>query len=183
MGEFELIQRFFFTRSVDAEAGVALGIGDDAALLQPTAGHHLVVTTDTLVEGVHFLADDDPVSLGHKALAVNLSDLAAMGARPRWFLLNLSLPRVDEAWLRAFAEGLQGLAQRYDLRLVGGDTVRGALSMSITALGERPHSAASSMSVSAWCHSAQDSRRASTAAYRVSVIRLPHLRQASARHL
>ena len=145
MGEFELIQRFFFTRSADAEAGVALGIGDDAALLQPTAGHHLVVTTDTLVEGVHFLADDDPVSLGRKALAVNLSDLAAMVSRPRGCWRKLSLWLVDEAWLRAFAEGLQGRAQRDDVRRLGGVTVRGALSMSITALGERPHSAAASM--------------------------------------
>lgn len=145
MGEFELIRRFFFTQAVDAEAGVVLGIGDDAALLQPTPEHHLVVTTDTLVEGVHFLVDDDPASLGHKALAVNLSDLAAMGARPRWVLLNLSLPTVDEAWLQAFACGLSALARQHGVRLVGGDTVRGALNITITALGERPMSAGQAM--------------------------------------
>ncbi|OYY74828.1 MAG: thiamine-phosphate kinase [Gammaproteobacteria bacterium 28-57-27] len=145
MGEFELIRRFFFTQVVDAEAGVVLGIGDDAALLQPTPNHHLVVTTDTLVEGVHFLADDDPASLGHKALAVNLSDLAAMGARPRWVLLNLSLPTVDEDWLQAFADGLLALARQHGVRLVGGDTVRGALNITITALGERPASAGQAM--------------------------------------
>ena len=145
MGEFELIQHFFFTQTVDAEAGVALGIGDDCALLSPTPGQSLAVTTDTLVVGVHFLADDDAASLGHKALAVNLSDLAAMGARPRWVLLNLSLPSVDERWLCAFAGGLMALAQQHGVRLVGGDTVRGPLSFTITALGERPLDCGQSM--------------------------------------
>lgn len=145
MGEFELIRRFFQTSFDLAESGVVLGIGDDCALLAPTCGQHVVVTTDTLMVGVHFLADDDPENLGHKALAVNLSDLAAMGALPRWFTLNLSLPAVDEAWLAAFARGMLSLAQQHNVRLVGGDTVRGALSFSITAMGERPLSAASSM--------------------------------------
>ncbi|MDD2894331.1 MAG: thiamine-phosphate kinase [Halothiobacillaceae bacterium] len=145
MGEFELIRRFF-QKSFDlAESGVVLGIGDDCALLAPTSGHHLAVTTDTLMVGVHFLADDDPEGLGHKALAVNLSDLAAMGALPRWFTLNLSLPAVDEAWLAVFARGMLSLAQQHNVRLVGGDTVRGALSFSITALGERPASAGQAM--------------------------------------
>jgi thiamine-monophosphate kinase len=142
MGEFELIRTFFNTQQQDAEAGVALGIGDDCALLLPTPGQHLAVTTDTLVVGVHFLADDDPASLGHKALAVNLSDLAAMGARPRWVLLNLALPAVDEVWLAAFAQGLLATAQRFDVRLVGGDTVRGELAFGLTAMGEVPPGAA-----------------------------------------
>ncbi|MDD2894122.1 MAG: thiamine-phosphate kinase [Halothiobacillaceae bacterium] len=145
MGEFELIRAFFHTIPDDAEAGVALGIGDDCALLLPSPCQHLAVTTDTLMVGVHFLADDDAASLGHKALAVNLSDLAAMGALPRWFTLNLSLPAVGEAWLAAFARGLLSLAQQHNVRLVGGDTVRGALSFSITALGERPASAGQAM--------------------------------------
>ncbi|MGD9887770.1 MAG: thiamine-phosphate kinase [Halothiobacillaceae bacterium] len=145
MGEFELIRAFFHKSFDEAEAGVALGIGDDCALLLPTSGHHLAVTTDTLMVGVHFLEDDDAAGLGHKALAVNLSDLAAMGALPRWFTLNLSLPAVDEAWLAAFARGLLSLAQQHKVRLVGGDTVRGALSFSITALGERPASASKAM--------------------------------------
>jgi len=145
MGEFELIRRYFQTQPQDTEAGVVLGIGDDCALLSPTLGQTLAVTTDTLVEGVHFLADDDAASLGHKALAVNLSDLAAMGAKPRWVLLNLSLPEVDEGWLRAFAGGLLALAQRHGVRLVGGDTVRGPLSFTITALGERPLDCGQSM--------------------------------------
>ena len=138
MGEFELIRRYF-AQSMPADGqGVVLGVGDDAALLAPTPGQHVVLTTDTLLSGVHFLPDDDPVALGHKALAVNLSDLAAMGARPRWFSLNLCLPAVDEAWLAGFAEGLLALARRHEMTLVGGDTVRGDLGFSITALGERP---------------------------------------------
>ena len=150
MGEFELIRRYFsqeaFSPDVpDGTSGVVLGVGDDAALLAPTPGQHVVVTTDTLLTGVHFYADDDPESLGHKALAVNLSDLAAMGARPRWFTLNLCLPKVDEAWLSAFAGGMLSLARQHGVHLVGGDTVRGTLGFSITALGERPASAVQTM--------------------------------------
>ena len=105
-------------------ADVALGVGDDAALLQLPPGQQLVVTTDLLVSGVHFLPDADPAALGHKALAVNLSDLAAMGAEPAWFLLNLALPAADESWLTGFSTGLFELAQRYRVQLVGGDTSR-----------------------------------------------------------
>lgn len=123
MNEFELIRRYF-TRQPVARADVALGIGDDAALLQPPPGRQLAVTTDLLVSGVHFLPDADPVALGHKALAVNLSDLAAMGAEPAWFLLNLALPAPAEPWLAGFCEGLFALARRYDVQLVGGDTSR-----------------------------------------------------------
>ncbi len=123
MNEFELI-RTYFAREPVTRPDVALGIGDDAALLRPSPGQQLVVTTDILVSGVHFLPDVDPAALGHKALAVNLSDLAAMGAEPAWFLLNLALPEVDEAWLARFCEGMFALAHRYGVALVGGDTSR-----------------------------------------------------------
>ncbi|MBI3571039.1 MAG: thiamine-phosphate kinase [Gammaproteobacteria bacterium] len=123
MNEFELIRRYFSRQPV-MRADVALGIGDDAALLQPPPGQQLVVTTDLLVSGVHFLPDVNPAALGHKALAVNLSDLAAMGAEPAWFLLNLALPAADESWLTDFSAGLFELAQRYRVQIVGGDTSR-----------------------------------------------------------
>ncbi len=123
MNEFELIRKYFARQPV-VRADVTLGIGDDAALLQPPPGQQLVATTDLLVSGVHFLPDADPAFLGHKALAVNLSDLAAMGAEPAWFLLNLALPAADEKWIAGFCEGLFTLAQRYNVQLVGGDTSR-----------------------------------------------------------
>jgi thiamine-monophosphate kinase len=114
-------------------------VGDDCAVLRPDAGLELAVTTDMLVEGRHFLPGADPASLGHKALAVNLSDLAAMGAAPRWATLALALPSADEAWLAGFSQGLFALAQRYGVDLVGGDTTRGPhLTISITAIGEVP---------------------------------------------
>ncbi len=136
MGEFDLIKAYF-TRPAHG-GGVVLGVGDDCALLQPEPGMQLAVTTDTLVSGIHFLPDDAPRDLGHKALAVNLSDLAAMGATPRWAFLNLTLPAVDEAWLAAFAEGLFALAERHSVRLAGGDTTRGPLSFGLTVMGEVP---------------------------------------------
>src|SRR5207344_1301354 len=101
-----------------------VGVGDDCALLRPDAGLELAVTTDTLVEGRHFAPGAEPRALGHKALAVNLSDLAAMGAAPRWALLAITLPAADEAWLAAFAAGLFALADRFGVDLVGGDTTR-----------------------------------------------------------
>jgi len=114
-------------------------VGDDCALLRPDAGLDLAVTTDMLVEGRHFLPDAEPRALGHKALAVNLSDLAAMGATPRWVTLALALPAVDAQWLEAFSAGLFALAARYNVDLVGGDTTRGAArTISITAIGEVP---------------------------------------------
>ena len=114
-------------------------MGDDCALLRPEPGLELAVTTDMLVEGRHFLAGADPAALGHKALAVNLSDLAAMGAAPRWALLAISLPAVDEAWLAAFSEGFFGLCERYGVDLVGGDTTRSPLlTIAVTAIGEVP---------------------------------------------
>lgn len=136
MGEFELIRRHF-TRPV-AAAGVVLGVGDDCALLAPRPGWQLAVSTDMLVEGRHFFADVDPQALGHKALAVNLSDLAAMGAEPLGCTLAFSLPRVDEPWLAAFARGLFALADASGCALVGGDTTRGPLNLCITVFGQVP---------------------------------------------
>lgn len=133
-GEFDLIRRHF-ARSTPA---ALLGPGDDCALLAPTAGHTLAVTTDMLVAGVHFFADTDPWRLGWKTLAVNLSDLAAMGAQARWTLLAGALPNADEAWIGAFADGFFACAGRYGVDLVGGDTTRGPLTLSVTAIGEVP---------------------------------------------
>ena len=119
--EFEIIRRYF-DRPVRS---ATLGVGDDAALVSPRAGMELAVSTDLLVEGRHFRAGADPRKLGHKALAVNLSDMAAMGATPRWATLALSLPDADATWIAAFAEGLFALADRFGTELIGGDTVRG----------------------------------------------------------
>jgi len=114
-------------------------VGDDCALLRPDAGAELAVTTDMLVEGRHFLPGAEPRALGHKALAVNLSDLAAMGAAPRWATLSLALPHVDDAWLAAFSQGFFALAERHGVDLIGGDRVRGqVLTLSVTAIGEVP---------------------------------------------
>lgn len=118
------------------------GIGDDGAVLEPPAGAQIVVTTDVLLAGVHFFPDDDPASIGHKALAVNLSDLAAMGATPAWFTLGVSLPAIDADWLRAFCDGLYALARRHEMQLIGGDTVRGPLAIAITAHGFVPRAEA-----------------------------------------
>lgn len=136
-GEFELIARHFATLT-PPRTGVVLGVGDDAALLDLLPGHELVATVDTLVEGVHFFTDCSPAALGHKALAVNLSDLAAMGAEPAWALLALTLPAADDAWLAQFASGFASLARGFDVSLVGGDTCRGPLAVSVTALGQVP---------------------------------------------
>jgi len=133
-GEFEIIARHFSRPARSA----LLGVGDDAALVAAPAGLALAVTTDMLLEGRHFARGADPAALGHKALAVNLSDLAAMGADPRWFTLALALPERDEAWLTAFARGLYALAGREGCELVGGDTTRGPLAIAITAIGTVP---------------------------------------------
>ncbi len=138
LSEFELIERFF--RRPVREA--VLGIGDDAALVAPTAGCELAISTDMLVEGRHFLADADPEALGHKTLAVNLSDLAAMGARPRWALLACALSAADPAWLEAFARGFFALADAHGVELIGGDTTRGPLNLCVTIIGELPAGAA-----------------------------------------
>ena len=134
MGEFDLIARYF-TRPV---RHAALGVGDDCALLAPRPGMQLAISSDMLVEGRHFFADVDPEALGHKALAVNLSDLAACGARPLAFTLALALPRADEAWLAGFSKGLLLLADAHGCELVGGDTTQGPLNICITVFGEVP---------------------------------------------
>ncbi|MBL8517985.1 MAG: thiamine-phosphate kinase [Betaproteobacteria bacterium] len=136
--EFELIARHFTRRAGDLRDGIALGIGDDCALLRSTEGCELAISTDTLVSGVHFFPDVDPARLGRKALAVNLSDLAAMGSAPRWFTLALTLPAIDHAWLAAFSKGLFELADLANIRIVGGDTTRGPLAMTLTVIGEAP---------------------------------------------
>lgn len=132
--EFELIRRFFTHRA----PGAALGVGDDAALLRVGAGMDLAVSADMLVEGRHFLAGADPALLGHKCLAVNLSDMAAMGARPRWATLALALPQVNARWLGAFSRGFMALARKHRVDLVGGDTTRGPLTISVQIMGEVP---------------------------------------------
>lgn len=132
MSEFDLIKRHFTRPAPTA----LLGVGDDCALLQVTEGKVLAVSSDMLVSGTHFFADADPCLLGHKTLAVNLSDLAAMGARPRWATLAISLPRADEAWLERFSAGFFALANRYGVDLVGGDTTRGPLNLCVTIFGE-----------------------------------------------
>ena len=134
MGEFDLIARYF-TRPVHR---ATLGVGDDCALLAPAPGMQLAVSSDMLVQGRHFFADVDPERLGHKALAVNLSDLAACGARPLAFTLALALPRVDAPWLEAFSRGLLALADGHGCELVGGDTTQGPLNICITVFGEVP---------------------------------------------
>ena len=134
MGEFDLIERYFKRPTRKA----ALGVGDDCALLMPTPGMQMAISSDMLVEGRHFLSTVNPSHLGHKALAVNLSDLAASGAEPVAFTLALSLPRVDEAWLAGFSEGLFLLADAHGCELVGGDTTQGPLNICITVFGEVP---------------------------------------------
>ena len=134
MGEFELIRRFFARPARHA----VLGPGDDCALLQPAPGMQLAISSDMLVDGRHFLSTVDPAKLGHKALAVNLSDLAACGAKPLAFTLALALPRADEAFLAPFAQGLLALADVHGCDLVGGDTTQGPLNICITVFGEVP---------------------------------------------
>jgi len=131
--EFDLIARHF-TR---ATPGAVLGVGDDCALLQPSPGKQLAVTTDLLIAGRHFMPHDGPGSVGHKAAAVNLSDLAAMGATPRWATLQLALPTADDAWLAAFARGLFRVLDQHGCELVGGDTTKGdTLTVGLTVFGE-----------------------------------------------
>jgi thiamine-monophosphate kinase len=132
--EFEIIRRYFSRPARRA----LLGVGDDAALLAPSPGMELAFATDLLVSGRHFLPGADPRLLGHKTLAVNLSDMAAMGATPRWATLALALESDDEAWLAAFAEGFYALAERFGVDLVGGDTTRGPLTLCVAILGEVP---------------------------------------------
>lgn len=139
MGEFELIHQYFATAPcAQAGAGVALGIGDDCALLELPLGEQLAISTDTLVAGVHFPDPCEPFLLGQRALAVAASDLAAMGAAPLGFTLALTLPHAQPAWLQAFAQGLNAMAQGCGLSLIGGDTTRGPLSLTLTVFGSVP---------------------------------------------
>ncbi len=142
LSEFELIERYF-TRKYP---GIILGAGDDAALVQPGTGMELAISTDMLVSGRHFFADADPQKLGYKAMAINLSDMAAMGATPRWVVLSLALPdsivAAHKQWLQAFADGFYELAQAHQVALVGGDTTGGPLNICATILGEVPRSKA-----------------------------------------
>jgi len=134
MTEFDLIARYFTRPAQHAD----LGVGDDCALINPAPGMQLAISSDMLVEGRHFFADVSPYSLGHKALAVNLSDLAACGAKPVAFTLALALPSIDEAWLQEFSRGLWALADAHGCELVGGDTTKGPLNICITVFGEVP---------------------------------------------
>ena len=133
-GEFDIIKRYFHrpTQKLD---GVEIGIGDDCAILDIPAGYQLAVTTDSLVSGVHFFEDVDAYRLGYKSLAVNLSDLAAMGATAKWVSLAITLPKVDEAWLAEFCSGFFASADKYNVQLIGGDTTKGPLSITVSAKG------------------------------------------------
>ena len=135
LGEFNLIERYFEHQAVRRD-DVATPIGDDAAVVSVADGCELVVSVDTLIEGVHFPPQTPPQAIGHKALAVNLSDLAAMGAKPAWATLALTLPHSDEAWLEAFCRGFFQLADQYQVQLIGGDTCRGPLSLSVQIMGQ-----------------------------------------------
>jgi len=134
LSEFEVIRRFFTHRT----PGTALGVGDDAALVRVGAGMELAISADMLVEGRHFLPRADPALLGHKSLAVNLSDMAAMGAKPRWATLALSLPQPNASWIAPFARGFMALARKHRVDLIGGDTTRGPLTICVQIMGEVP---------------------------------------------
>jgi thiamine-monophosphate kinase len=132
-GEFSLINTYFKTPSTRRD--VTMGVGDDCAIVTPPAGKQLAVTTDTLVNGIHFPPETSPADIACKAIAVNLSDLAAMGARPAWLTLALTLPEVDESWVRAFADSFHAMADKYKVQLIGGDTTQGPLSITLQAIG------------------------------------------------
>jgi thiamine-monophosphate kinase len=144
LGEFDLIRRFFMRPPSTSltPSGVIVGIGDDAAVLDVPAGNQLVAAVDTILEGRHFLPRTDPRSIGHRALAVNLSDMAAMGATPAWATLALSMPSVDAVWLQGFAAGLLELCDAHQVALVGGDTTRGPLTVSVQMMGFVPRGTA-----------------------------------------
>jgi thiamine-monophosphate kinase len=137
MKEFDMIKRFFAEQSIQRK-DVLLGIGDDCAIVKPDERYNLAITTDTLVAGVHFPHNTEARAIGHKAIAVNLSDLAAMGAEPNWLSLAITLPKVDEAWLKEFCAGVFELAEYFNVQLIGGDTTQGPLSITVTAQGTTP---------------------------------------------
>lgn len=136
MGEFDLIKRYFSRKNLQND--VLLSVGDDCAITQIPNGHRLAITTDTLVEGTHFLPSISPADLAYKSVAVNLSDLAAMGATPAWFSLALTLPEIREEWLAEFSQSLFAILDRYGVSLIGGDTTKGPLSITLTAQGFLP---------------------------------------------
>ncbi|MBL4910766.1 MAG: thiamine-phosphate kinase [Alteromonadaceae bacterium] len=138
MKEFELIKRYFAEQSITRK-DVVLGIGDDCALIQPTERQHIAITTDTLVAGVHFPLNTSARSIGHKAVAVSLSDLAAMGAEPAWLSLAITLPEINEHWAADFSAGVFELCEFYNVQLIGGDTTQGPLSVTVTAQGYTPY--------------------------------------------
>jgi len=132
-GEFNLINTYFLSPS--SRKDVVLGVGDDCAIVSVPEDKQLAITTDTLVDGVHFPSDASPADIACKAIAVNLSDLAAMGAEPAWLSLALSLPRVDESWIKSFSDSFRKTAEKYHVQLIGGDTTQGPLSMTVQAMG------------------------------------------------
>ena len=136
MGEFDLIKRYFSRKSLQND--VILSVGDDCAITSIPTGYQLAITTDTLVEGTHFLPSISPTDLAYKSVAVNLSDLAAMGATPTWMSLALTLPEIKEAWLAEFSQSLFAILDRYGVSLIGGDTTKGSLSITLTAQGSLP---------------------------------------------
>jgi len=136
MGEFDLIERI--RARARTAPGVLVGIGDDAAVLAPTSGHELVVTTDSIIVDRHFTADWPAVDVGHLAAHANLSDLAAMGATPRWALLALTLPEIDEVWIDGFLDGFLSAVESFGMGLVGGNLARGALNVGVELIGEIP---------------------------------------------
>ena len=136
MGEFDLIKRYFLRKSLQND--VILSVGDDCAITSIPTGYQLAITTDTLVEGTHFLPSISPADLAYKSVAVNLSDLAAMGATPTWMSLALTLPEIKEAWLAEFSQSLFAILDRYGVSLIGGDTTKGSLSITLTAQGFLP---------------------------------------------
>ncbi|MBD1581198.1 thiamine-phosphate kinase [Pseudoalteromonas sp. S16_S37] len=138
MKEFELINRYFTGRGI-SRRDVALGIGDDCALVNVPENCQLAITTDTLVEGVHFFADIPPRALGHRVIAVNLSDLAAMGAEPAWLSIGLTLPSINEKWLEEFTDGMHEIAEYYNVQIIGGDTTQGPLTITVCAKGIVPN--------------------------------------------
>jgi thiamine-monophosphate kinase len=133
LGEFDLIQKYFLSSGYRND--VSLGVGDDCAIVSIPEGRQLAVTTDTLVDGVHFPSNTTPRDIAHKAIAVNLSDLAAMGAEPAWLTLALSLPHVNEDWIKSFSEEFKATTEKYNVQLIGGDTTRGPLSITVQAMG------------------------------------------------
>ena len=133
MNEFDLIRKYFTWPIKDPS--VALGVGDDAALFSLEQGYQLVTTTDTLTEGIHFSESTPAKEIAHKSLAVNLSDIAAMGAKAKYFTLAISLPKIDQSWLKEFSDSLKQLSERYEVSLIGGDTTRGSLNITITMIG------------------------------------------------